>query len=137
MQHGRRQFYLKWKGCSNSENSWANEEDLQCNLLLADYLRTKSEVETTEKAGRSTEKVSPPLKPTKHPKHVGLQLVDFPIVSSFGLIPAIKVLTRTKTGDSITYSIRIDGKETVQTSSALRNSYPHELAQFLQTLPVQ
>lgn len=40
---GRRQFLVRWKGYSNSSDSWENEKDLNCPQLIEDFLANEKE----------------------------------------------------------------------------------------------
>jgi chromodomain-containing protein len=37
-----KQYFVKWKGYAQSENSWVNEKDLHTSDLLEDYLASKA-----------------------------------------------------------------------------------------------
>lgn len=53
--NGKMQYYLKWKGFDDSENSWENEEDLHCDELLERYMKyhmADNEAKKKKKRGR-------------------------------------------------------------------------------------
>jgi chromobox protein 5 len=37
-----KQYFVKWKGYTQSENSWVNEKDLHASDLLEEYLASKA-----------------------------------------------------------------------------------------------
>jgi chromodomain-containing protein len=40
--HNLKQYFAKWKGYAQSENSWVNEKDLHTSDLLEEYLTSKA-----------------------------------------------------------------------------------------------
>jgi chromobox protein 5 len=40
--HNLKQYFVKWKGYAQSENSWINEKDLHALDLLEEYLASKA-----------------------------------------------------------------------------------------------
>lgn len=50
---GKRQFLLKWKNYTSSDNTWEDEDDLQCEDLLAAYLARKGAEAAAKTAPKS------------------------------------------------------------------------------------
>lgn len=56
---GRRQFLVRWKGYSESSDSWENEKDLNCPKLIEDFLANEKEskdVKSTKTKATKTDK---------------------------------------------------------------------------------
>lgn len=57
-------YFLKWKGFPSSENSWVDEEDLDCKELLESYWEKVREEE--KKSRKETKETKETNKATKH-----------------------------------------------------------------------
>ena len=52
---GRLQYFVKWKGLDESENSWEDEESLNCTNLIDAYVRSKAKTFKQQKIQISSE----------------------------------------------------------------------------------
>ena len=43
LEDGRVQYYLKWKGYSDTDNTWENEDDIDCDKLIREFNRKLGE----------------------------------------------------------------------------------------------
>lgn len=45
LEDGRVQYYLKWKGYTDADNTWENEDDIDCDKLIREFNRALAEKE--------------------------------------------------------------------------------------------
>jgi hypothetical protein len=101
---GRRRFRIQWKGYPPGEDTWEDEDDLNCPYLLEEYLKL---VKQTKKA------VAPKGKPVERPI-------------------AVTAITR-GLDDSIRYKVEYsDGKTAVLSSPELVKVNPDLIIGYLQ-----
>lgn len=126
---GKRQYLLKWKGYPNSENTWENEENLQCFELIKEYQRKKNEKADTTTNKKSKEKPKNNEHSSRAVTEILEQKGDKLSKNQISRIISFKVKD-----SKIIYEVERKGVRSQEyiASETLRSQYPELLTDFLE-----